>query len=75
MQKKLDELDMLYGKPAALLLGLRAKEALSQREFAERLGIGQSNLCNMEKGRRPIGKVMAKRLEKEFGINYRYFLG
>lgn len=75
MQKKLLELDVLYGKPAALLLGLRDRESLSQKEFAERLGINQSNLCNMEKGRRPIGKIVAKRLEKEFDINYRWFLG
>jgi plasmid maintenance system antidote protein VapI len=28
----------------------------------------------MENGRRPIGKTIAKRIEKVFGTNYRYFL-
>jgi hypothetical protein len=28
----------------------------------------------MEKGIRPIGKIIAKRIQKAFGVDYRYFL-
>jgi transcriptional regulator with XRE-family HTH domain len=57
-----------------LLKGLRAREGLSQVEFAKKINITQANLSAMENGRRPIGKIVAKRIEKVFGTNYRYFL-
>ncbi len=66
--------DKKYGKPAALLKGLRAREDLSQVEFAKHINVSQSNLSKMESGERPIGKTIAKRIEKAFSVNYRYFL-
>lgn len=68
------ELDRKYTKAGALLRGVRARESLTQVEFAKKLGISQYNLSKMENGKRPIGKIIAKRIEKIFGANYRYFL-
>jgi ribosome-binding protein aMBF1 (putative translation factor) len=67
-------LDEKYTKRGALLKGLRLREGLSQVEFAKKIKVTQANLSNMENGRRSIGKNIAKRIEKAFGINYRYFL-
>ncbi len=69
-----DKLDAKYTKAGALLKGLRLREGLSQIEFAKMINVTQANLSNMENGRRPIGKIIAKRIEKNFGTNYRYFL-
>ena len=69
--KKLDD---KFTKAGALLKGLRLREGLSQIEFAKKIKVTQANLSNMENGRRPIGKIIAKRIEKVFGVNYRYFL-
>jgi hypothetical protein len=42
--------------------------------LADKLGISQTNLSKMEVGKRPIGKVMAKRIAAVLKINYRIFL-
>lgn len=67
LEKKLTRAGML-------LKGLRTKEALTQKEFAKKINVTQSNLSHMENGRRPIGKNIAKRIEHIFGVDYRYFL-
>lgn len=67
-------LDQKYTKAGVLLKGLRHREGLTQVAFAKRIHVTQANLSNMENGRRPIGRVIAKRIQKAFGTNYRYFL-
>ena len=69
-----ENLEKQYTKAGVLLKGLRARENLSQIEFAKKIKITQANLSSMENGKRPIGKMIAKRIEKAFGANYRYFL-
>jgi len=69
-----EKLDKQFTKAGALLKGLRVREGLSQVAFAKKIDVTQANLSNMENGRRPIGKTIAKRIEKVFGTNYRYFL-
>lgn len=61
-------------KACSLLKGLRYREGLTQVEFAKRIGITQANLSKLECGRRPIGRTIAKRIAKEFDVNYRSFL-
>lgn len=63
-----------FGEPALLLQGLRIREGLSQVEFAKIIGVTQQNLSAMENGRRNIGKDIAKRIAKKFGLDYRLFL-
>lgn len=67
-------LEKKYTKAGVLLKGLRLREGLTQVAFAKKINVTQANLSNMEHGRRPIGKTIAKRIEKVFGTNYRYFL-
>jgi plasmid maintenance system antidote protein VapI len=38
------------------------------------LGISQAHISEMEHGRRPIGKEMARRLAKLLKVDYRVFL-
>lgn len=68
------ELDERFTKAGALLKGARHRENMTQKQFAKKLGVSQPNLSAMENGKRAIGKNIAKRIEKLFGINYRYFL-
>lgn len=67
-------MDEKYTKAGALLRGTRHREGLSQIDFAKKLGVTQGDLSKMENGKRSIGKLIAKRIEKKFGVNYRYFL-
>jgi DNA-binding XRE family transcriptional regulator len=60
--------------PGVVLAGARGKEGISQRELARRLGIPQRHISEMERGKRPIGKEMAKKLAKALNINYRVLL-
>ncbi len=68
------EHDKKHGKAAALLRGLRARENLSQIDFAKKINVSQSNLSKMENGSRPIGKIIAKRISKVFSVKYTYFI-
>lgn len=68
------ELDKKYTKAGVLLKGVRYREGLNQIEFAKKIKVTQSDLSKMEHGKRPIGKIIAKRIGKTFGVNYRYFL-
>jgi ribosome-binding protein aMBF1 (putative translation factor) len=63
-----------YGEAGAILRGARAKSELSQEALAEKLGMPQSHVSEMENGKRTIGKAMAKRLAKVLKVDYRVFL-
>ena len=56
------------------LRGARKKEGLTQEELANLLEISQTNISQMEHGKRPIGKKMAHRLAKVLNVDYRAFL-
>jgi DNA-binding XRE family transcriptional regulator len=61
------------------ILGERLKTArtdaeMTQKALAERIGVAQSHIAEMEKAKRPIGKAMAKKLAVVFGRDYRVFL-
>lgn len=60
--------------PGELLKGLRYREDLTQKQFAEKLGIKQHHVSEMERNIRPITKQMAMRIEEVFGIGYKVFL-
>ena len=63
-----------FSKAGALLKGVRAREGLNQSDFAKAIEVTQANLSKMENGKRAIGRVVAKRIESAFDVNYRYFL-
>ena len=54
--------------------GIRTKTGLTQEQLAMRLGISQADVSKIERGKRTIGKALAKKIEKEFKIDYRRFL-
>lgn len=61
--------------PGLALRGARGKEGLTQKELAERTGIPQRHISEMENGRRAIGKDRAKRLGEALSISWKVFLG
>ena len=61
-------------RPATVLRGARYKADLTQKNLAEQLGIHQHHLSEMENGKRPIGKQMAKRFAKVLHSDYRLFI-
>lgn len=68
------DLDEKYGKSGAVLRGFRARDCLTQTQLAKKLKIPQTDISQMENGKRPVGKKMAMRLAKIFKTNYRVFL-
>ena len=54
--------------------GLRLREGLTQEQLARLLGVKRTNLSEMENGKRPIGKNMAKRLAQVLKTGYKVFL-
>jgi len=70
----LNFLSRILSKSASFSKGLRLREGLSQVQFAKKINVNQANLSSMENGNRPIGKVIAKRIQRIFGTDYRYFL-
>jgi len=63
-----------YTKAGVLLQGLRHREGLTQVAMAKKIKVTQADLSKMENGKRPIGKIIAKRIAKLFDISYRNFL-
>jgi plasmid maintenance system antidote protein VapI len=47
---------------------------LTQKQLAEMIGARPTHISEMENGKRPIGKGMAKRLAKALRTEYKIFL-
>jgi DNA-binding XRE family transcriptional regulator len=62
------------GNPAMLLRGYRGKLDMTQIELAAKLGISQNRISDMESGKRPISKDIAKKLGELFDTPYKSFL-
>ena len=61
--------------PGGYIWFYRQDRCLTMRELGEKLGgISRQNICNMEKGRRPISKAMALRLAAFFEVSADRFL-
>jgi DNA-binding XRE family transcriptional regulator len=77
-----DDDDRLYtieeafpdASPAMALRGARGLEELTQAELAEKIGISQSRLSELESGKRPISRKMAQKLGKIFDMPAKTFL-
>lgn len=61
-------------KPGDILRGARHREGLTQAQLAAMIGVKPSHISEMEKGKRPIGKDMSKRLAKVLNTSYQIFL-
>ncbi len=60
--------------PAMALRGLRGKEGITQEELAQKLGIRQNMVSDMESGKRSISVKMAKRIAETFSVPYKLFV-
>ena len=60
--------------PGVALTGARHKEGLTQVQLAGLTGIPQRHISEMEHGKRPIGKDLAKKLAEALQIDYRILL-
>jgi len=60
--------------PGHTLRGARLHNDLTQKRLAEIIGVQPSHISEMEHGKRPIGKEMAKRLAKALNTGYKVFL-
>ncbi len=54
--------------------GLRYRDNLTQKQLASMIGVKRHHISEMENGKRPVGKEMAKRLAKAMNTNYKVFL-
>lgn len=52
----------------------RLCEEIPQKEFAERLGISVSHLCDIEKGRKQVSSSRAAQFAKVLGLSERQFV-
>lgn len=59
--------------PGKVVRGLRVKEDITQEELAKRLGIAQTRVSEIESGKRPISRNMAKKLADAFNMSSRAF--
>ncbi len=60
--------------PGQILRGLRGREGLTQAQLSEKTGLNTRHISEMENHKRPIGKVMAKRLARVLNADYRMLL-
>lgn len=60
--------------PGSILRGARGLAGLTQAQLAEKIGVHKSNVSEMERDKRPIGKDMARRLGEALGMSYKVFL-
>jgi len=61
-------------KVSKLLNAIRQGEEMSQVEFAKKLGISRSNLCDIERGRRFISSELAEKFAERLGESKEQFI-
>ena len=60
--------------PGGNIAGLRHREGMTQIELSEKTGIPRRHISEMENGKRPVGKVIARRLAKVLNVDMRLLL-
>jgi DNA-binding XRE family transcriptional regulator len=61
-------------RPGMVLRGFRGRDDMTQKVLAEKLGISQNRVSDMESGKRPITRRMAEKLGVLFEVPYKAFL-
>jgi ribosome-binding protein aMBF1 (putative translation factor) len=69
-----DRIKASGGESAHMVKSSRQMLGLTQVELAKKLKMPQANLSQIENGKRPVGKALAKKLGKIFNVDYRVFL-
>lgn len=57
-----------------ILAGQRRKKSMTQSALSEAAGVPQRHISEMENGKRPIGRVNARKFAKALNVDYRMFL-
>lgn len=60
--------------PGDTLKGARLMHELTQAQLGAMIGVKPGHISETEKGKRPIGKEMARRLAKALNTSYKVFL-
>jgi plasmid maintenance system antidote protein VapI len=60
--------------PGDTLKGARLMHELTQAQLGTMIGVKPGHISEMEKGKRPIGKEMARRIAKALNTSYKVFL-
>lgn len=60
--------------PGKVLRGARGLAGMPQGQLAGKAGVLKTNISEMERDKRSIGKDMARRLGKALGLDYKVFL-
>lgn len=63
-----------HSEQGLYLKGLRLREGYTQEGLGQLIGVTQNNISAMESGRRSIGKDLAQRFARVFGVRYQKFL-
>jgi len=63
-----------YRESAVAVKSARLSENMSQKVLAYKLGIEQGNLSKIENAKRPVGKMLAKKLASVFNLSHKIFL-
>ncbi len=66
--------DPLIGTSGGTIHAYRSRAGLTQHKLAKRAGLKQSHLSEMESNRRPVGRIVAKKLAKALNCDHRRFL-
>lgn len=66
--------EILSNPAGSYLKGIRSREAMTQQQLADTTGIPRRHISEMENGKRPIGKITARKLAAVLGAEYRLFL-
>ena len=74
--EKLYDADEVFpdSHPGTILLGFRTREDLTQKALAEKTQLKPHHISEMENGKRPIVKEVAKRLALALNTDHRLFL-
>lgn len=74
--EELKEIEEIFPEagPSMALRGFRGKLEMTQEELADKLGISQNRVSDMESGKRRISINMSKRLAEIFSVSHRVFL-
>lgn len=67
----LEDMEKKYG-PMTLgrfVKAFRQSDEISQTAYAKKLGISRANLCDIEKGRKPVSLERAARIAKAIGVS------
>lgn len=57
------------------LIERHAAQGVTQQQIAAKLGLAPQYLSDLVRGRRTMNELVARRLEEQFGVSYRWLLG